>query len=80
MPQAKTEPHIQTHRDGGLWVKGKTLDGPAHGHREWYRRDGVRLRSGSFERGEQTGTWTTCEKSGGVDNITIIKPKTGPSS
>ena len=71
----KTEAHIQHHRDGSLWVKGQTLDGLATGYWEWFRKNGVRMRSGFFERGEQTGEWTTYDQSGAVYKVTTMKPK-----
>jgi len=45
------------------------------GYREWFRKDGVRMRSGWFENGEQVGQWTTCDRTGAVFNVTTMKPK-----
>ncbi len=50
------------------------LHGVATGYGEWFRRDGVRMRSGCFERGEQVGEWTTYDRNGAVYKVTMIKP------
>jgi hypothetical protein len=51
------------------------VDGVEVGFREWLRKDGVRMRSGYFAAGQQTGEWTTYAKTGGVFRITTMKPK-----
>jgi hypothetical protein len=33
------------------------------------------MRSGYFDKGQQTGEWTTYDKTGAVFKITTIKPK-----
>lgn len=75
MAKSKPEPHIQYHRDGSVWARGQHLDGLATGYWEWFRKDGVRMRSGHFDRGEQTGDWTTYDKKGDVYKVTTFKPK-----
>ena len=70
-----TQPHVQLHKDGSLWARGQTLDGLATGYWEWFRKNGVRMRSGHFERGEPVGTWTTYDKAGAVYKVTVGKPK-----
>lgn len=75
MPKAQPEPHIQYHRDGSVWARGQHLDGLATGYWEWFRKDGVRMRSGHFDRGEQTGEWTTYDRNGDVYKVTTFKPK-----
>jgi antitoxin component YwqK of YwqJK toxin-antitoxin module len=51
--------------DNGLpRFKGKYLDGEMHGEWEFYRKDGSLMRSGSFNRGAQTGVWKTFDRSG----------------
>jgi antitoxin component YwqK of YwqJK toxin-antitoxin module len=67
------EEHRRYHKDGSLWAVGPLLDGEPHGYWEWFRRDGTKLRSGSFERGDQTGEWTTYDKSGKRYKVTRIK-------
>ena len=34
------------------------------GYWEWFRLDGTIMRSGHFDRGRQTGVWTTYDRSG----------------
>lgn len=63
------------HKDGSVWAKGQTVDGVPDGYWEWFRLDGTKMRSGYFENGEQTGEWTTYNKSGDVYKVTRIKPK-----
>lgn len=76
MAKATTEQeHVQYHKDGSVWATGKMLDGQTHGYWEWFRKDGTRLRSGHFDRGVQTGEWTTYDKNGAVYKVTTIKPK-----
>lgn len=60
------EPIERRHRDGSLWARGLLLDGEQHGDWEWFRTDGSRMRSGSFDRGAQVGVWTTYDRTGAV--------------
>lgn len=76
MPSVKN--HVEYHKDGSVWAKGKMKDGVPTGHWEWFRRDGTKLRSGSFEKGAQSGEWTTYDKKGAVYKVTAIKPKKTP--
>ncbi len=75
MARSRPESHTQFHRDGSIWARGQHLDGLATGYWEWFRKDGVRMRSGHFDRGEQTGEWTTYDKNGDVYKVTTFKPK-----
>jgi antitoxin component YwqK of YwqJK toxin-antitoxin module len=77
MPKTKAKPlkYIKYHRDGSVWAKGQTLNGVPCGYWEWFRKDGVKLRSGYFDNGVQTGEWTTYDKHGKVYKITKMKPK-----
>jgi hypothetical protein len=77
MPTKKpaAQPHIQYHKDGSVWAKGQTLDGVPTGYWEWFRKGGVRMRSGYFEKGEQVGQWTTYDGNGVVYKVTTMKPK-----
>ncbi len=70
---AKPKLHEHFHRDGSLWAKGQTVDDKLHGHWEFYRKDGVIMRSGSFDRREQTGDCTTYDKAGKVYKGTRTK-------
>ena len=53
--------------------KGAHLDGEMHGAWEFYRTDGSMMRSGTFERGKQTGTWRTYDRAGKVVKETRFK-------
>jgi antitoxin component YwqK of YwqJK toxin-antitoxin module len=72
MPRAK--PHIHRHKDGSIWAKGQMLGGAMTGYWEWFRKDGTRMRSGSFENGKQAGEWTTYDREGKVHKVTAMKP------
>lgn len=48
---------------------------PKHHEQVHYHRDGVRMRSGCFETGEQIGQWTTYDKAGAGYKVTTMKPK-----
>jgi antitoxin component YwqK of YwqJK toxin-antitoxin module len=61
------------HRDGSLRARGHELDGMLHGYWEWFRKDGTRLRSGHFERGEQVGEWTTFDAAGQPYKVTQMR-------
>jgi antitoxin component YwqK of YwqJK toxin-antitoxin module len=72
----KKSPHktrTDYHRDGSLRAKGTTRDGELDGYWEWFRLDGTRLRSGSFETGKQTGEWTTYDARGKIYKVTTFK-------
>ena len=45
--------HVQYHKDGTIWAKGKMANGVPTGYWEWFRKDGTKLRSGYFMNGEQ---------------------------
>ena len=67
--------HIERHRDGTLWARGQKRDGVAVGYWEWFRKNGVRMRSGWFDdKGEQTGEWITYDQDGKVYKRTLIAP------
>lgn len=70
-----TQKYVHHHNDGTVWAKGQTIDGVATGAWEWFRKDGTRLRSGSFENGEQVGEWTTYDRAGSVLKVTKMKAK-----
>jgi antitoxin component YwqK of YwqJK toxin-antitoxin module len=75
---AKTKENLHTHyhKDGTLWAKGPMRNDVPTGYWEWFRKDGTKLRSGHFdEKGQQTGQWTTYDKSGRVYKVTTFKPK-----
>jgi antitoxin component YwqK of YwqJK toxin-antitoxin module len=41
-----------------------------HGIWAWYRKDGTKMRTGSFINDKQTGKWTTFDKTGKVVKMT----------
>lgn len=47
----------------------------AVGYWEWFRKDGVRMRSGYFGKGVQVGEWTTFDRKGAVCKVMTMKPK-----
>ncbi len=65
--------HIQYHKDGSIWAKGILDNGKCEGYWEWYRLDGTKMRSGSFQKGKQIGIWTTYDKKGKVHKVSKIK-------
>ncbi len=73
--RSKAKEHIHYHKDGSIWAKGQMIDGVATGYWEWFRKNGVKMRSGYFENGEQVGKWTTYDKTGKVYKVTTIKAK-----
>ena len=69
--------HVEYHKDGSVWAKGRTLNGVPTGYWEWFRKDGTRMRSGTFQKGRQVGEWTTYDRAGRVVKVTLITPKAG---
>jgi antitoxin component YwqK of YwqJK toxin-antitoxin module len=65
--------HIEYHRDGSVWAKGRTVNDVPTGYWEWFRKDGTRMRSGYFERGRQVGEWTTYDRKGRTVKVTAMK-------
>ncbi len=70
-----TKKYIKYHKNGSVWAKVQTAGGVSVGYWEFFRKDGTRLRSGYFKKGEQVGEWTTYDKNGKVYKVTTIKPK-----
>lgn len=46
------------------------IDGVLTGYWEWFRKDGSKMRTGTFENGEQVGEWTTYDREGNVVKVT----------
>jgi hypothetical protein len=63
---ADLEPIERFHADGTPWARGFLLDGEEHGDWEWFRSDGSRSRTGTFDRGTQVGLWVTYDRDGRV--------------
>ena len=75
MAKAPPTPYVEYHKDGSVWATGQKLGDVAVGYWEWFRIDGTKLRSGTFENGQQVGEWTTYDKLGNVYKVTVMKPK-----
>ena len=60
----ESTPREVLHKDGSIRARGHMRDDEMDGYWEWFRVDGTMLRSGSFDRGRQIGTWTTYDRSG----------------
>jgi len=52
--------------NGRTKYTGLRLNGHMHGNWTWYRTDGSVMRTGSFDRGRQIGTWRTFDRSGAL--------------
>jgi antitoxin component YwqK of YwqJK toxin-antitoxin module len=74
------QPHIEYHKDGSIWAKGKTENGTPDGYWEWFRKDGTKMRSGYFKDGMQVGVWITYDKVGQVYKVTNIDQKSKPKN
>lgn len=75
-PKVTPKDHVEYHKDGSVWAKGRTLNGVPIGYWEWFRKDGSKMRSGYFEAGEQAGEWITYDKQGQKYKVTRMKLKT----
>lgn len=73
------EPYAEYHKDGSVWAVGQMLQGVPTGYWEWFRKDGTRMRSGTFENGKQVGEWTTYDRQGKIYKVTVMKVKPGES-
>lgn len=80
VPNKKEEDRTVYHKDGSIWAKGKMLNGDCHGYWEWFREDGTKLRSGTFDQGEQIGEWITYDKTGAVYKVSQMKKKSAEKS
>ncbi|MBA4268911.1 MAG: hypothetical protein C0447_05720 [Methylobacterium sp.] len=66
-------PFEKLHKDGSLWARGQTVDDVPTGYWEWFRKDGTRLRSGHFQKGQQVGEWTTYDAKGEPYKVTQMR-------
>jgi uncharacterized protein YdhG (YjbR/CyaY superfamily) len=64
---------IHYHKDGTIWAKGKMLGEEMHGYWEWFRKNGIIMRSGYFDKGKQIGEWITYDKLGKVYKVMKMK-------
>lgn len=58
------------HKDGSVRAKGWLRDDELDGYWEWFRKDGTKMRSGHFDRGQRVGEWTTYDAKGEVYKVT----------
>ncbi len=72
MAMGKTTKYAHRHKDGSVEAKGHILNSTSHGLWIWFRKDGSKMRSGSFDKGKQIGKWTMYDKSGKVYKVTHI--------
>lgn len=75
MKKPSAEEYLLYHKDGSLSARGQMLNGVPTGYWEWFRKNGVKLRSGHFENGEETGEWTTYDQAGKAYKVTMMKKK-----
>jgi len=65
--------YVKYHNDGTIWAKGTMAGDQPDGYWEWYRKTGVIMRSGYFDKGKQVGEWTTYDAKGNIYKVTKIK-------
>lgn len=65
---------VEAYDSGKPKLRGFYRDGKMHGEWSWWRRDGSLMRTGTFDRGRQVGTWRTHDREGRV-----VKETTFPS-
>jgi hypothetical protein len=68
---------LHYHKDGSLWAKGEVENGLQQGYWEWFRKNGVRMRSGHFRDGEAVGEWITYDAKGEVYKVTRAAESAG---
>lgn len=67
--------HIEYHKAGSIYAKGNMDNGVPDGYWEWFRKDGIIMRSGYFQMGKQVGEWTTYDKEGKIYKVTNFNKK-----
>jgi hypothetical protein len=81
MAAAKPRPkqHTQYHKDGSVWARGQTLSDVPVGYWEWFRKEGTKMRSGTFDdAGQQIGEWATYDRAGEVYKVTDMNRRRKP--
>lgn len=68
----KSGQFLELYRNGGVKATGKYRDGEMHGLWRFYRQDGIIMRSGSFTKGTQIGTWVTYDARGNPYKETVV--------
>lgn len=69
----KPRTHILYHKDGSIWARGMMLGDKMHGYWKWFRKNGVLMRSGSFDKGKKAGEWISYDRNGKVYKVTQMK-------
>ena len=62
----KSGEYLEFYPNGILKARGKYKKGKLHGDWKWFRKTSVIMRSGSFNSGEQVGTWITYDAKGKI--------------
>jgi antitoxin component YwqK of YwqJK toxin-antitoxin module len=73
--RSRGKPYVKYHADGSVWAKGRKDGDTPVGYWEFFRKDGTRMGSGTFENGEKVGEWTTYDPAGEVVKVTTIRKK-----
>jgi antitoxin component YwqK of YwqJK toxin-antitoxin module len=63
-------PALDHYPNGNPRFRGFRLDDEMHGEWTFYRSDGSVMRTGTFDRGRQVGTWTTFDRAGKTVKLT----------
>jgi hypothetical protein len=71
--KATKSKYVKHHNDGTIWAKGTMINAQPDCYWEWFRKMGVIMRSGYFDKGKQSGEWTTCDAKGPVYKVTKMK-------
>ncbi len=69
----KTIKHVERHKDGTVLAKGNKVNGVLDGYWDWFRKDGSKMRSGYFKKGQQVGEWMIYDKKGKAYRTTMKK-------
>ena len=69
---SKVTKRVTHYKDGSVQGRGGLKDGKMHGYWEWFRKDGTKMRSGHFDRGEQVGEWITYDRKGKPYKTTMM--------
>ncbi len=67
--------HIERHKDGSVLAKGVLIKNKQEGYWEWFRKNGVKMRSGYFKSGKQIGEWITYDAKGFPHRVTFLDKK-----
>lgn len=69
------EEHVEYYKNGNVKGKGLLVDGKMEGYWEWFRKNGIKMRSGYFKADEQVGEWITYDQQGQVYKVTNMDKK-----